>query len=267
MENNETPAWEPPPPPEKIEAVTDPAQMSEVSTLFNIFIEPGKTFEDLRRKPRFILATIIIALITGGWIFALYQKVGDSALRQMVVEQIDKSPQVASMPAEQKAGAISMNMTIQKAMPIIVPVIVIISMFVGGLFYFLGGKAFGGSGRFFHGVSVFVYSWLPPAIVSAVANFIILAFKSTEEIDLVTAPRGLVKANPSMFIDGKEMPVLATILGSFDLFMIWGWVLAAIGLRITNKISSGSAWAITIIFALLGVLSRVVGAFFSGNPS
>ena len=50
-------------------------------------------------------------------------------------------------------------------------------------------------------------------------------------------------------------------------FMIWGWVLAAIGLRICNRISSGSAWAIVIIFALIGLMVRVVLAFVSGNPT
>ena len=64
------------------------------------------------------------------------------------------------------------------------------------------------------------------------------------------------------------MPVLTTVLATFDLFTIWGWILAAIGLRITNRLSSGSAWAIVLIFALIG--SRVKGYWlpvFSGNPS
>jgi hypothetical protein len=52
-----------------------------------------------------------------------------------------------------------------------------------------------------------------------------------------------------------------------DLFMIWGWILAAIGLRITNRLSSGASWAVVIIIALIGVMFRVVSAFFSGNPS
>ena len=46
---------------------------------------------------------------------------------------------------------------------------------------------------------------------------------------------------------------------------IGGGLLAAIGLRITNRLSSGSAWAVTIIIALIGVTFRVIGAVFSGN--
>jgi len=68
-------------------------------------------------------------------------------------------------------------------------------------------------------------------------------------------------------MDGKANPVIATLLATLDLFMIWGWILAAIGLRITNRLTSGSAWAIVIILAVIGVLFRVVGSIFSGNPS
>ena len=247
--------------------VTDPPQMSEASTLLGIFMEPGRVFEDLRRKPRFILGAVIIALLMTAYGFGLYYKVGEKAVRSMVAEQIEKSPQTASMPAEQKNGMIEMNMTIQKYIRYAIPIFVFISFVVGGLLYFLGSKAFGGNGGFMHAVSVWIYSSIPPTVVAMIANFIVLALKSSDEIDLASSQRGVIQANPSFLIDGKAQPVLATIIGTLDLFMIWGWILAAIGLRITNRISSGSAWGIVIIFALLGILGRVVGAFFSGNPS
>ena len=247
--------------------VTDPPQMSEVSTLLGIFMEPGRVFEDLRRKPRFILGAVIIALLMTAYGFGLYYKVGEKAVRSMVAEQIEKSPQTASMPAEQKNGMIEMNMSIQKYIRYAIPIFVFISFVVGGLLYFLGSKAFGGNGGFMHAVSVWIYSSIPPTVVAMIANFIVLALKTSDEIDLASSQRGVIQANPSFLIDGKAQPVLATIIGTLDLFMIWGWILAAIGLRITNRISSGSAWGIVIIFALLGVLGRVVGAFFSGNPS
>ena len=242
-------------------------QMSEVATLGNIFFEPGRTFEDLRRKPRFVLATIIISLVFTAYGFALYYKVGDQGVRQFVLEQIEKNPQASSMSGEQKTTAVEMQMTISKVARFAMPVIVAISLFIGGLLYWAAGKAFGGTGNLFHGWSVWVYSALPPLIVSMIANFIVLAFKSTNEIDLATSQRGVIHANPAYFINGKESPVLATLVGTLDLFMIWGWVLAAIGLRITNRISSGSAWAIVIIFALVGIFFRIVGAYMSGNPT
>jgi hypothetical protein len=263
MENNETPAWEAPPPPEKIEPA-EKAEMSEVSTLLNIFMEPGRTFEDLRKRPRFILGLILISLLAGATFFGLYQKMGEAGIRRAIVEQFDRNPQAASMPPQQKETMIGVNMTVQKFMPLLVLVIVPISVFVMGLFYFLGAKAFGGNGGFLHAVSVVVYSSIPPAVLGSIAAFIVLALKSADEIDLTSAQRGgLVPANPSIFLDAKAQPVLTAIVSSIDVFQIWGWILAAIGLQITNKLSTGSAWAIVIIFALIGVLGKVVGAFFS----
>lgn len=248
-------------------AVSDPPQMSEVSTILGVFMEPGAVFEDLRRKPRFMIGAVVIALLMTAYGFGLYYKVGESVVRQMVVTELEKNPQVASLPADQKAGMVDMQMSIQKVIRFLIPVFVFISFLIGGLLYFLGSKAFGGTGGFLQNMSVWIYSSIPPTVVAMIANFIVLAFKSPDEIDLVASQRGLIHANPSILIDGKAQPVLATILGTFDLFFIWGWILAAIGLRITNRLSSGSAWAVVIIFGLIGTLMRVVGSYFSGNPT
>jgi hypothetical protein len=254
-------------PPPRAAAEPEAPQMSEAATLGSIFFEPGRTFEDLRRKPRFILAIIVIALLSTVYIFGLYYKVGDEGMRRFAAEQVEKTPGASSMNAEQKAMNVNMQMTIGSVVRYAWPLIIAIILFVGGALYWLASKAFGGAGGFLHGVSVFVYSSLPPTVVGSIANFIVLVFKSADEINIATSQRGVIHANPAIFIDGKASPVLATLIGTLDLFMIWGWVLAAIGLRITNKLSSGSAWAIVLIFALIGIFVRVIGAFFSGNPA
>ena len=98
------------------------------------------------------------------------------------------------------------------------------------------------------------------------ANIVVLFLKSADDIDIGASQRGLIHANPSFFFDGKESPVLTTLISTFDLFAIWGWILAAIGLHKVMRISKGSAWAVVLIIALLGVAYRVMSAFFSGNP-
>jgi hypothetical protein len=248
-------------------AVSDPPQMSEISTIANIFFEPGRVFEDLKRKPRFIIGSVIIALLVTAYTFGLITKVGEAGVRRAVLQQIEKSPQTASMSQEQKAGIVDMNLKIQKYTSYAVPVIVFISILLGGLFYFLAAKAFGGNGGFLHGVSVWVYSSIPPTVVAMIANGLVLMLKSADEIDISASQRGVIQASPGFLLDGKSMPVLTTLVNTLDLFMIWGWILAAIGLRITNRLSSGASWAVVIIIALIGVMFRVASAFFSGNPS
>lgn len=265
MENPNSAEWEPPPPPEKIEVET--AQMSEVAALGNVFLEPGPVFEDMRKKPRFLIGALIMALLITAFSFAMYYKVGEQNLRTFYGQQIDKSPQASSMDNAARTGMIEMYMTIGTVVRYVMPVIVLVFLALGGLYYWLASKAFGGTGNYLHGLSVWVYSSFPPAIVAMVANFIILAFKSADDIDIAASQSGVVHANLGFFIDGKSRPIIATLLGAFDVFLIWGWVLAAIGLRKTQKISSGSAWAITIILALVGIGFKLIGAFFSGNPS
>lgn len=250
--------WQSPPPPEMIKKeVAEPPQMSEVSTLGNIFFEPGRVFEDLRRKPRFLMAGLIIILAVSAFNAIFIQKVG---FENIVKARLDSNSQIQQMPADQKQKVIE-----QQTGPIAkgisyaaVPVLFIIIFLLGGLVYWLGANAMGGSSRFAHGLSVWVYSSLPPSLIFVLANLIVLFVKSVDDIDLATAQSGLVQANPSMFINAKAMPVLAAALSAIDLFAIWGWVLAAIGLQKVAKISSGAAWAIVLIIGLVGVTLKVL---------
>jgi hypothetical protein len=257
--------WQAPPPPEAIAPKEEP-QMSEAATLVNIFFEPGRTFEDLRRKPRFILATVIMCVLTTGFLFAFTQKMGEDRYRRFFAEQVEKSPQAGSLSAEQKQESINLQQLIMKVVTYALPIFIIIGLAIGGLIYWLAGKAMGGSLNYLHGISVWLYSSLPITIVSILANFIVLFLKSADEIDIAASQRGLISANPGFFIDGKEMPVLATLLSTFDFFQIWGWILAAIGLQKVAKISSGAAWAIVLILALVSVAWRVLQALLTGNP-
>jgi hypothetical protein len=258
--------FEPPPPPSTPEEPREEAQMSEAATLGNIFLEPENTFKDLRRKPRFIIAGIIIALLVTAYTFGVRMKIGEAGLRSFVSEQIDKSPQGDSLSKEQKANAVDLQMKISNYSSYAIPVFVFISFLIGGLLYWAGAKAFGGTGTFTQNLSVWIYSGFPPAVVGMIANFIVLALKSADDIDLATSQRGLLHANLG-FLVGKEHAVISTLLSTFDVFAIWGWILAAIGLRTVNKMSKASAWTLILLITLIGLGFRLVGALLSGNPS
>lgn len=257
--------WQAPPPPERIvDAGSEPAQMSEAATLGGIFFEPGKTFDDLRRKPRFLMASLIIILIVTAFNAFFIQKIG---YEKIVRDRLESSARTQQLPSDQKEQIIqSQSAPVWKAISYgAAPIALLIVFALGGLIYWLGANAMGGSARFLHGVSVWVYSSLPPTLVFMLANIIVLLLKSVDDIDIGQAQRGLVQANPSMFIDGKASPVLAAVLSSIDLFAIWGWVLAAIGLQRVAKISPGAAWAIVLILGLIGVALRVVFAAAFGG--
>lgn len=253
--------WQAPPPPNDHAPVAEPPQMSEVGTLGSIFFEPGATFEDLRRKPRFIIASLICVILMTMFIGAFNSKVG---YERVARERLEANAWYQSQPPE-----LQKKMLDQQANPVmqyvtmgIAPIAVLITFLLGGLIYWGSVNAMGGSMTFLRGVAVWVYASFPPLAVSMLANILILFLKSPDDIDAVTSQQGLIHANPSFFINTKTMPVLGAVLGTFDLFYIWGWILAAIGLRVVGKISTGAAWGIVLLVALLNVASRVIGALF-----
>jgi len=256
--------WQAQPPPEP--AAAEQPEMSEMATLGNIFIEPEATFKDLRKKPRFIIAGLIIALLVTAYSFGIASKFGEAGIRSFITEQINKSPRTDSMTKDQKENAVDLQMTIGKYSRYAIPVIVFIAFAIGGLLYWLGAKAFGGTGTFVQNMAVWVYSGFPPTVVAMIANYIVLLLKSADDIDLATSQSGVVHANLGFFV-GKEMPVVSTLLATFDVFAIWGWILAAIGLAAVNRMSKGAAWTLVILTVLIGAGFRVIGAVFSGNPS
>ncbi len=253
--------WQAPPIPEEIVNTEEPAQMSEVATLGNIFFEPGNTFEDLRRKPRFLLAAFISILAVSLFQFMFVQKVG---FERIIRERFESNSRVQQMPEDQKAKLIEQQsgQTAKIISYVATPIVLVIVFLIGGLIYWLGANAMGGSSSFLQGLSVWTYASFPPTLIAMLANFLVLFLKSADDIEISSSQNGLIQANPSFFMP-KGSPVLSALLATFDLFTIWGWILAAIGLRIIGKISTGAAWAIVLIVTLIGVAVRVVLALFS----
>jgi len=255
--------WKAPPLPEEIKADKEQPQMSEAATLGGIFYEPGNTFEDLRRKPRFLLAGLIMIVAVTAFNAIFIQKIG---FEKLVRERMESNESFRQMPSEQRDKIIAQQSgTVAKVISYAAaPIVFVIIFLIGGLIYWLGANALGGTAGFLQGLSVWVYSSLPPTVLFVLANLLVLMLKSVDEIDLATAQSGLVQANPAMFINGKEMPALAAALSAFDLFAIWGWVLAAIGLQKVAKLSSGAAWGVVLVLGLIGVTVKVVWALAFG---
>ena len=261
VENSAAQEWQAPPPPVNNAPLEEPPLMSEIGTLGSIFYEPGATFEDLRRKPRFITATLIGIVLFTMFLAAFNTKIGYERIVRDRLESSsfyqNQSPEMKKTMLQQQTHPAMQYVTIG-----IAPLVILISFLIGGLIYWGGANAMGGSMTFLRGVAVWVYSSFPPLVVSSLANLLILFLKSPDDIDAVTGQQSLIHANPSFFINTKTMPVVGALLSTFDLFFIWGWILAAIGLRIVGKISTGAAWAIVLLVALLNVVSRVIPAFF-----
>ena len=239
--------------------------MSTGETLTSIFFEPGRVFESMRERPRLLVAAIIIAIAFLAFTITFFQRVG---YERVIREAVENSPRAEQMTPEQKEQTIRIQSgPIVKAIYFVSPILIIAVVIAAGAgLYLLGSMMMAKKLSYKQALAVWTYSGLPPIVLSMLLNIILLFLKSPDEYDVVNASRrGLVKANLGLLVDPKASPMLATVLGSLDLFAFYGLFLAALGLRKVGKMSSGSAWGIVLTIWIIGVLFRVSLAGIFGS--
>jgi hypothetical protein len=249
-------ASQPPPP--------DGPKMSTVETLTGIFFEPGRTFESLRAHPRFIAATLITAILTCVFTFVFFQRAGYENVMRTAIEN---SPRADQMTPEQKEGAVAFYQNpVLKAVNYLSPLIAVVIIYgIGAAIYLLGVMLIGRSISYWQALSVWAYSSFAPNVLTVLVSFILIFLKSQEELATVQPGRSLARANLGILVDPKATPVLAALLGSFDIFIFYGLFLAALGLRKVARLSSGTAWAIVIGLWLFGVVLKIALAAATGT--
>ncbi len=248
--------WQPPPPPDVAETTEAGGEtMSTPATLTGIFFEPGRTFAALRARPRFLVAGLILLLLTSGVTALVYKRID---MGQYIRDKMERSPRNANQTEEQK----EMGVKIGKIVGAIgIPASVPLTIAAGAALYLLGVMAFGGSIGYKKSLAVWVYSSLPPAILGSLVAALVLFLKAPDTID----PEHLLITNPGAFMGPESSPVLVAVLSQFDLLRFYGLVLAAIGLKKVAKISSGSAWGVVIGFYVIrAVLAIASAAIFGG---
>lgn len=240
-------------------------QMSTPQTLSNIFFEPGRTFEALRERPRFLVATLVTALVVIAFTFVMFQRVSYEA---MVRESIETNSRTADMPAEQKEQMIEMQLKpAVKAIGYVAPLIFIFIILAAGAgIYLLGAMLMGKGMSYKQSLSVWAYSTFPPTLLLMLANIVMLLVAPPDPAEAAQNRGSLIHANLSLLVNGTERPVLATLLGSFDVFIFFGLFLAATGLHKIARLSKGAAWGVVLAVWVLGVILKLAFATFSGSP-
>jgi hypothetical protein len=255
--------FQPPPPPPTPPAREQPTGpvLSLGETLSGIFFEPGRVFESFRVRPRFLIAALIIVALSTLFVILFFQRAGYEEVMRAILE---KSP---GMTPEGMEPALKFYMNpIGKAFMYGSTVINMgIYFAAGAAIYLLGVMMMGKKVSYSQALAVWTYSSFPPAVLGGIANLILIFLKSKDDIDVGALQRGgLVQANLSILVDPKASPVLAALLGSFDIFSFYGLFLAALGLQKVARLSSGAAWGIVLALWIIKVVLAVSWAAITG---
>jgi Yip1 domain len=257
-----------PPQPPPVSDANAPV-MSTPETLANIYFEPGATFEALRSRPRFLAAGLIAILAFMAFYLAYIQRIGyDKIVESEVAVAMKKNPDATEQQREQ--GLRVQKMPAVKQIRLWSPMLVLVIIFAAGAaLYMLGANVMGGRMSYKQALSVWVYSTMPPLVLVTVLNFLLLFLNPPDDEAAIAqgVGRGLVRANPGVFVDSTANPVLSTALGALDVFAFFGLFLAALGLRKVGRLKSGSAWTVALTLWGVGVLLRLIAAYAFGSAS
>ncbi|MGH9914667.1 MAG: YIP1 family protein, partial [Pyrinomonadaceae bacterium] len=221
---------------------TESMSLAETLTT-GIFFEPARTFEALRNRLRFLVAGLLVIVLSYGFFVTFAYRVGYENIARA---QIEASSRTVQLTPEQKELAIQTQSRFRIIAYVTVPIVKAIGIAIGGALFFLGVIALGKKFNYSQGLSVWTYSSLPPAFLSILISLVVLFVKAPEDLDLASTDFNLAHANLGILVDSIAHPIIGAFLGSFDLFVFYGLFLAAVGIKKMSKLSSGGSWAIVI---------------------
>ncbi|MEP7148544.1 MAG: Yip1 family protein [Acidobacteriota bacterium] len=243
-------------------------RMSTANTLLNIFISPAETFQNLRRHPRWLVAALIISLLSAVFLNLFIYRLTAERVVNYTVDKTLEMPMLNDQARKQieagRESAIEENRNpVSKAGQAV-------SSFGGtvmrysvyALLFLVFATVMGGKINFWQAFSVAVYAAFPVAVVSSILSIIILFLKDPVDIHPILGQGNLVQDNLGFLFRPAERPALYAFASHISLFWFyWLWLIATGLKNAGERISTSAAWA-TALF-LFGVLLvfGVAGAF------
>ena len=233
------------------------ATVSPFGRVLGIFFSPKATFEDIVRKPSWVLPILLTTLLSIISVTALNQRMN---WREYIVQQIEKSPRAAQLSADQKqqqaeTGA-KFTVGIVYASGFLVPIC--FALIVGLVMWGAYNLLVGAGAKFSQAFSIVAHAGLV-GIVSTPLFLLVLFLKPPGTMD----PENPLATNLAALLSEDTAKWLVALCKSFDVFAFWTLILIAIGFSAVNPRKLKGAKSFTIAFSVWAVyvLCRVGWAF------
>ena len=233
------------------------AAVSPFGRIVGVFFSPKATFEDIVRKPSWILPISLLTVFSLAVCFAINQRVN---WRDFISQQMEKSPQAAQMSPEQKQqrieGGAKFSPIFTYAVGLLGPIIgaLVVALVMWGAYSLLGGA----STNFGTSFAITSHAWLT-GLISSILFIVVLYLKPYGTIDLENP----VAANLAAVLPDDAAKWLVALGKSIDLFTIWTLILLAIGFSAADpkKLRGSKAFSIAFSVWAVYVVLRVGWAF------
>lgn len=212
--------------------------VSAVSALFNVFLEPRKTFEGLKSSSPWILPVIVMFVAVAAFTYVNWPHLVDQRIESFRTNE--------NIPAETRAEILQ-GMQESRENPgltdvITGPIFVVIFSLIGAALWLLAGNVvMGGDGTFKQLWSAFNYAGLIAVVEMALKTMLI---QMKQSADVYTS---LALLAPDL--DSKGFAFRA--LDAVDVFSLWFFFVMAIGVSVMCKVNSRKA--VTVSFVVWGI--------------
>jgi hypothetical protein len=231
--------------------------ISPFGRVLGVLFSPGKTFEDIVRKPSWMLPIVLTTILSIAVSFSIDQRIN---WREFMSQQIEKSPRAAQMSAEQKQqqieGGAKFSPVFTYCIGLLGPILaaLVVSLVMRGAYTLLGGA----STNFSTAFSITSHAFLT-GLISSPLFILILYLKPYGTADLENP----IAANLAAFLPDDSAKWLVALCKSFDIFTFWTLILLAIGFAAVNPKKLKGSKTYTIAFGVWAafVACRVGWAF------
>jgi hypothetical protein len=233
------------------------AAISPIGRIFGVLFSPKPTFEDIVRKPSWLLPVIISTILAIVSTVVLNQRIN---WRDYIVQQLDKSPRAAQLSTEQKQQQAEVSAKVTTYIVYASGVLgsLLFALIVGGVMM-LAYNLLAGAGATFSQSFAIASHTLLVGIVSTPIFLLVLLLRPPGTVD----PDNPVATNVAVFLPEDSAKWLLALCKSIDIFTIWMLVLLAIGFAAVNPRKLKGSKSYVIAFSVWGVLVvvKVLWAF------
>lgn len=246
----------------------EPAKMGPFQRLTGAIFSPGETFEDVNRKPTWLVAMIIGIIFASASSLFFEWRVKpdwDRVIRDSIRERVEARGQQMP-PADVVDQQVQWGKTFAKIAPVF-PIIIVplFSLALSGIFA-LGLMLMQARATFKKILSVVSWSGAGVGLVQTIVFVATLMVRDTEGIN-PTQPSSFTATNLAALLPSGTGHILRALAAQFDVFTIWWLIVLSIGFAAIGgkKVTTGKTG--TLVFALFAIwiVIRVAWAAITGS--
>lgn len=237
------------------QGIPQEAGMNFGQRLAGMYMEPRATFQDIDRRGGWLGIFLLICAFALTSIYVLTSRMDHETYMRKALQM---NPMTKNLSDEQVQQVLSRPQSAfqRYASFVFAPIGMLVSYVVMAAALLVVFLIMGAAVTFKKSLAVTIWGLAPPGLVMAVLGIVFMYVKDPDTLEL--DPSKNIASNLGLLVSDQAHPVLASLLGSIDVFSAWTIALLAIGFATIShgKLTTGKAVVGVIIPWLVWVLGK-----------